>query len=129
MASCRSTSWAAALKARQPLQVSADLVLHVWVVWQGADDHLDLAVVPPAQDHAPAELSALILWAQLWKHGPRAAHPGLDSFPTSHTKGSAPLVVLEVPMLPIELFSSPMITQAAVFQGYYSKGPAGQTVH
>ena len=72
---------------------------------------------------------ALILWAPLWKHGPRAAHPGLDSFPTSHTKGSAPLVVLEVPMLPIELFSSPMITQAAVFQGYYSKGPAGQTVH
>ena len=56
MASCRSTSWAAALKARQPLQVSADLVLHVWVVWQGADDHLALAVVPPAQDHAPAKL-------------------------------------------------------------------------
>ena len=58
-----------------------------------------------------------------------AAHPGLDSFPTSLTEESAPSVVIEVPMLPTVLFSSPMITQVAVFQGYYSKGPASQTVH
>ena len=39
-----------------------------------------------------------------------AAHPGLDYVPTSLPEESAPSVVIEVPMLPTVLFSSPMIT-------------------
>ena len=54
------------------------------------------------------------------------AHPGLDSFPTSHAECSA---IVEVSALPMALFSITMITQTAVIPGYYSQGPAGQTVH
>ena len=53
---------------------------------------------------------------------------GRITFPLLAQRQAA-LAVLEASTLPAVLFSSPVITQTAVFPGYYSRGPAGQTVH